>query len=150
MRSMLFLSLLTLALAAGVPTIDELLQYKTARGAVISPDGKFVAHSVTETDWEQDAFVTHLWLAETAGGRARQLTRGKKSESSPAWSPNGQWLAFTSDREGGKNQIFAMRPDGGEAVQLTKSEAGAQGFEWSPDGAQIAYTAADKRGEERK
>ena len=120
MRSIIFPTLLSLALAAGVPTIDELLQHKTARGPVISPDGKFVAYGVTETDWEQDAFVTHLWLADTAGDRTWQLTRGKKSAGSPAWSPDSKSLAFTSDREGGKNQIFAMRPDGGEAVQLTK------------------------------
>ena len=150
MRSILFPLLLSLALAAGVPTIDELLQHKTARGAVISPDGKFVAYGVTETDWEQDAFVTHLWLADTAGGRTWQLTRGKKSAGSPAWSPDSKTLAFTSDREGGKNQIFPMRPDGGEAVQLTKSETGVRGFEWSPDGTQMAYTADDKRAEDRK
>ncbi|MEO6760098.1 MAG: S9 family peptidase, partial [Saprospiraceae bacterium] len=137
-------------MTAGVPTIDELLQLKTARGAVISPDGKFVAYSVSETDWEQDAFVTHLWVAETATGRTWQLTRGKKSASAPAWSPDGQWLAFTSDREGGKNQIFALHPNGGEAVPLTKSETGVQVFDWSPDGAQIAYSAADKRSEDRK
>ena len=76
MRPLLRVSFLSLAMAAGVPTIDELLQYKMARGAVISPDGKFVAYGVTETDWEQDAFVTHLWLAEVGSGRTWQLTRG--------------------------------------------------------------------------
>ena len=150
MRPILCFTLLSIVMAAGVPTIDELLQYKTARGAVISPDGRFVAYGVTETDWERDAFVTHLWLAEVDGGRTWQLTRGKKSAGAPAWSPDAKWLAFTSDREGGKNQIYVLRPDGGEAVQLTKSETAVQGFEWSPDGAWIAYTAADKRGEERK
>ena len=150
MRLIPGLLLVATALVAGVPTIDDLLNLKTARGAVISPDGKYVAYSVSETDWEQDAFVTHLWLAETGGGGARQLTRGKKSESGAAWSPDGKWLAFTREGEGGKAQVFVLRPDGGEAVALTKSETGVQGFEWSPDGAQIAYTATEKRPEDRK
>jgi hypothetical protein len=79
MRLIPGLLLVSATLVAGVPTIDDLLNLKTARGAVISPDGRYVAYSVSETDWEQDAFVTHLWLAETGGGGARQLTRGKKS-----------------------------------------------------------------------
>ncbi len=135
---------------AAVPTIDDLLNLKRLTGAVISPDGRFVAYGVTETDWDQDASIRHLWIAETATGRTWQLTRGKKGAGEMAWSPDGQWLAFTTDREGGKNQIFAIRPDGGEAVQLTKSETSIGDFEWSPDGKTIAYLSTDKRLDDRK
>ncbi|MGD0783759.1 MAG: hypothetical protein ABSA30_12965, partial [Candidatus Aminicenantales bacterium] len=58
-----------------VPTVDDLLTLRSAGGTRISPDGKWVAYTVTETDFEQDAYVTHLWLAETATGRTFQLTR---------------------------------------------------------------------------
>ena len=47
-----------------VPTIDDLLNVKQAGGVQISPDGTRVAYTVTETDFKQDAFVTHIWLAE--------------------------------------------------------------------------------------
>jgi dipeptidyl aminopeptidase/acylaminoacyl peptidase len=144
------LLLASAGLWGGVPTVDDLLNLKSAGGAAISPDGKLVAYGVEETDWEQDAFVRHIWLADTNTGRTWQLTRGKKGSGGAAWSPDSQWLAFTSSREGGKSQIFAIRPDGGEAVQLTKSETGVNSFRWSPDGKTIAYTAADKMPEDRK
>ncbi|NWF83789.1 MAG: S9 family peptidase [Bryobacteraceae bacterium] len=144
------LALVSAGLWAGVPTIDDLLNLKRLGGVLISPNGRLAAYGVTEADWQQDAFVRHLWIADTATGKTWQLTRGKKGAGAAAWSPDSQWLAFTSDREGGKSQIFAIRPDGGEAVQLTQSDTGVSSFDWSPDGKTIAYTATDKRPEDRK
>jgi dipeptidyl aminopeptidase/acylaminoacyl peptidase len=126
-----------------VPTIDDLLNVKSLGGAQISPDGKWVAYTITESDFKQDAYVTHVWLVEAQSGRRYQLTRGDKSAGNPQWSPDGQWLAFTSNRVGDKNQIFVIRPDGGEATQLTKTENGVNNFAWSKDGKQIAFTATD-------
>ncbi len=126
-----------------VPTVDDLLNVRSAGGAQISPQGDRVAYTVTETDFKQDAFVTHIWLADVRTGNTVQLTRGDKSAGNPQWSPDGAWLAFTSDRSGGKNQIFAIRPDGGEAIQLTKAENGAGGFAWSLDSKRMAFTSSD-------
>ena len=61
-----------------VPTVEELLTLKLIVGAQISPDGNWVAYAVNATDFKQDAFVTHLWLANTATGRTFQVTRGEK------------------------------------------------------------------------
>jgi dipeptidyl aminopeptidase/acylaminoacyl peptidase len=136
--------------APQVPGIEDLLKLRTIGGVQISPDGKWVVYGVTETDFEQDAFVTQLWVVPAAGGAPVQLTRGPKSSGSAQWSPDSQWIGFTSARIGDKNQIFAIRPDGGEAVQLTKCETAVTGFEWSGDGARIAYLAADAESKERK
>jgi len=136
--------------AKRVPTIEDLMALKSAGGARISPDAMRVAFTVTETDMEQDAYVTQIWLADVATSESRQLTRGKKSSSGPAWSPDGRWLAFTSSRADDKSQLFVISPDGGEAVQLTKSETGVGGFAWSPDGKTIAFTAADPVSKESK
>src|SRR4030095_6224433 len=157
MRRILFLTFLilitaslasTLTIAADtsrhVPTIDELLTLKTISGAQISPDGEWVAYTVTNADFKQDAFVTQIWLAETGGkGRTLQLTRGAKSSTTPRWSPDGECLAFTSNRIEDKNQIFVINPAGGEAVQLTKSETAISNYAWSEDGRSIAYTATE-------
>jgi dipeptidyl aminopeptidase/acylaminoacyl peptidase len=126
-----------------VPTIDDLLTVKTVGGVQISPDGRWVAYTVTETDFKQDAYVTHLWLANPATGKSFQVTRGEKGVGGAQWSPDGRWLAFTSSRVGDKNQLFAISPDGGEALQLTKAESAVGGFNWSRDGKRIAFTAPD-------
>ncbi len=137
--------LLSLAITAQirVPTVDDLLNVKSAGGVQISPDGARVAYIVSETDWKQDVYVDQLWIAEVKSGRTYQLTRGEKSCNNPNWSPDGQWLAFTSDRISGKNQIFVLHPDGGEAQQLTKTENGVSNYAWSEDGKSIAFTTSD-------
>ena len=150
---------LTLALLLGltpgaaerrVPTLDDLLTLRVIGGAQISPDGARVAYTISETDFAQDAFVTHIWVADTATGRTVQLTRGDKTATSPKWSPDGKWLAFTSPRVADRNQVFAIRPDGGEAVQLTKSETPVSSFSWSRDGKTLAFTAPDAPTEAQK
>ena len=153
----MIIAVLVLLLAAAaeapakrVPTIEDLMNLKSAGSARISPDGTKVAYTVTETDFDQDAYVTHIWLADVATGQTLQLTRGKKSCSSPGWSPDGRWLAFTSNRVDDKSQIFIINPTGGEAVQLTKNESGVNGYAWSPDGKTLAFTATDPEAKELK
>ena len=138
------------AVAARVPTVDDLLSLQSAGNPRISPDGAFVAYTVNSTDWKQDSFVTQIWMAHVASGRTYQLTRGDKSCSNPQWSPGGTWLGFTSNRVGDKNQVFAIRPDGGEAFQLTSAENGVGAYAWSNDGKQIAFTSSDAKESETK
>ena len=136
-----------------LPSIDDLLNVKSLFGTQISPDGKWIAYTVNETDWKQDAFVTHIWIANIATGKTFQLTRGEKSCGNPQWAPDGSWIAFTSNRAGDKNQIFMISPEGGESVQLTKTENGVNGYAWSEDGREMAFTSNDidsKFAKERK
>ena len=146
-RSLLVLTLLLApALAAAqsaprIPTVDDLLRVKAAASPQISPDGAWVAYTVSEADFTQDAFVSQLWIANAATGERRQLTRGDKPAGNPQWSPDGQWISFTSSRVGDRNQLFAIRSDGGEAMQLTKAETAVGGYAWSLDGKYIAFIA---------
>jgi dipeptidyl aminopeptidase/acylaminoacyl peptidase len=82
------------------PSLEESLSLKTIGGARISPDGRFIAYRVRETDWKENAYVRQIWLANVATGASFQLTRGKKSSDAPEWSPDGRWLAFIGEREG--------------------------------------------------
>src|SRR6059058_136766 len=126
-----------------VPTVDDLLTIKSVGGTQISPDGKWIAYAVNYGDFKQDAFITQIWLVASDSGKGFQLTRGEKSSTTPKWSPDGQWLAFLSNRVEDKNQIFLINPLGGEAQQLTKSETAIGNFAWSEDGKRIAYTATE-------
>ena len=146
----LLLGLTSGAAERRVPTVDDLLTLRVIGSAQISPDGSRVAYTVSETDFERDAFLTHIWVVESATWRSIQLTRGDKAATSPKWSPDGKWLAFLSPRVGERVQIFAIRPDGGEAMQLTKLETPVSSFSWSHDGKHIAFTAPEAPTEAEK
>jgi dipeptidyl aminopeptidase/acylaminoacyl peptidase len=128
--------------AGSVPTIEQSLKMKSASTPRISPDGRWVAYEVTHTNWEDNAFERDLWIVSTSSGETRQLTRGKKSSAGAQWSPDSQWIAFVSDREG-KRQIYLISPAGGEARALTKVETGVNSLAWAPDGKRIAFTSAE-------
>jgi dipeptidyl aminopeptidase/acylaminoacyl peptidase len=134
------LPLLGAAQSAG-PGIDDLLNLRRVGSPAIAPDGRAVAFTVRETNWDDNEFETEIWLATTSGA-PRQLTSGRKSSLQPAWSPDGQWLAFISDRDG-KRQLYRIHTGGGEAERLTTGDEGINAFAWAPDGTRIVYTMTD-------
>jgi len=134
----------TPATQKAAPTVDQVLSLEQAGSPEISPDGRWVAYTIRETNWEDNAYETEIWLADVRSGSIRQLTNGKKSSHSPAWSPDGTKLAFISDRTD-KQQIYVINPQGGEADALTSLEDGVTRFAWSPDGKSIAYSATDPK-----
>ncbi|HJQ25480.1 MAG TPA: S9 family peptidase [Blastocatellia bacterium] len=145
----LFLAAVAFAQSTKTPTIEQSLSIKNAGGPRISPDGRLVAYQVQETNWEENAFETEIWIAGVASGERYQLTNAKKSSLSPQWSPDSKRLAFISDRDG-KRQLYVIHPSGGEPVQLTSIESGVNSFSWSPDGRRIAFTAAEPESKARK
>jgi dipeptidyl aminopeptidase/acylaminoacyl peptidase len=147
--SLLLLSAGAAAAGLSTPTIDESLAMKSVSGAQISPDGRYVAYVVTQTNWEENDFVQQIWIVQTATGERYQLTSGKKSSNSPQWAPDSRRLAFLSDRDG-KRQIYLIAPGGGEAVQLTTEENGVGSLAWSPDGSAVAFTSSGPDAKARK
>ncbi len=136
--------------ASTTPTIDQSLEWKTAFNPKISPDGKRVVYEVQKANWEDNAFDRNLWIVDIATGESHALTSAKKSSTNAAWSPDGKWIVFLSDRLGqikdtpeGKKQLYVISTDGGEAQQLTKTENDVNAFEWAPDAKRIAFSTTD-------
>ncbi len=106
----------------------------------VSPDGRWAVLAVTSYDIKTDKPTSALWLIPTAGGEARQLTFPAGSDSSPVWSPDGQWIAFIGKRgDSETSQLYAIPVDGGEARRLTSVPGGAFAPKWFPDSKRIAF-----------
>jgi len=77
-------------------TIEDLYKYKPVSHPRISPDGKRIAFVVTATDERTHKYRSSIWIVPVEGGEARQFTAGPANAHSPAWSLDGNWLAFVS------------------------------------------------------
>ncbi|WP_176521579.1 S9 family peptidase [Longimonas halophila] len=132
-------------------TPDLSMQYHAIAGAAMAPDGQLVAYVVREPlmEGEQSEYQSQIYLASADGAMNVQYTRGEHSSYSPAFSPEGQHLAFITTRSGAP-QVWAMRVQGGEAYQVTDAETGVGRFQWAPDGSKIAYTMTDPKSDEEK
>lgn len=133
-------------------TAEKIMQYKNITETNISPDGKYIAYvvRVPVMEGEKSEYNNQIWVAATDGAFNLQYTRGEKSSSSPRFSPDGKQIAFLSNRQGDKNQVFTMRLMGGEPEQITDTKTGVTTFKWSPDGARIAYLMKDPDNEEEE
>ncbi|MGB2624078.1 MAG: S9 family peptidase [Candidatus Acidiferrum sp.] len=120
-------------------TFNDLIQMHRVGEAQISPDGKWVAYTVTTPDVEANRNASNVWIVSTAGGAPLQLTQSGR-DSSPVWSPDGKTIAFLSSRSG-TSEVYLLSMEGGEAEQFTKISTGADIVKWSPDGKTIAFTS---------
>jgi Tol biopolymer transport system component len=102
---------------------------------VLSPDGQTVAFFYPDPLRP----LGDLWLAPTAGGAPRQLTRLSFSPGGLAWTPDGRWIVFSSDH-GGAQALWRISVDGRTLQPITTGSGEDTGPSVSPDGRRILYT----------
>jgi len=122
---------------------DDIFEIKTVGDPRISPDGAWVAYTVSQLDRKEDVSDTDIYMVSTSGGAPIKLTSSKKPETSPRWSPDGRYLAFLSSRDGKKTQVYLLDRRGGEAEAITDVKTGVSSIAWSPDGAKLAFLVSD-------
>jgi len=103
----------------------------------ISPDGKYVAYTITVYSIEKNKGNADIFLVSTDGKERRQLTFSEKNDHAPRWSADGKSIAFLSDRNG-SSQIYMIPANGGEAKKVTSVATEVKSFGSSPDGKYFA------------
>ncbi len=121
-------------------TFDDLISLGRIGSFEISPDGKWIAFTVTWFSKEDNSSNTDIYLVPVRGGEVWRFVRSDGNDHSPCWSPDGRHLAFVSDRNG-RAQIWVIPVDGGEARKVTDVPTGVSNPLWSPDGRTIAFTS---------
>src|SRR5690349_19616359 len=117
-------------------TVDDMLAMQRVSDPQVSPDGKWVAFAVRDTDFDANKGRFDVWLAAIDGSLVTRLTTHPDNDSDPRWSPDGRWVYFMSTRSG-SSQVWRMQPSGGEAEQVTKLDTDINGFKLMPDGKRL-------------
>jgi dipeptidyl aminopeptidase/acylaminoacyl peptidase len=117
-------------------SVDDMLAMQRISDPQVSPDGKWVAFSVRDTDFAENRGRFDIWLAAVDGSAVTRLTTHPENDLDPRWSPDGRWIYFKSAR-GGSDQIWRIQPTGGEAQQVTKLGTDINGFKVMPDGKRL-------------
>ncbi|MDN7247312.1 S9 family peptidase [Planococcus shenhongbingii] len=125
--------------------IKDLTNLVSVTDPHISPDGTRALFIRTHMDEEENTYVGHLYHIHLESGKVTQWTHGKERVSAPAWSADGNYVAFLSTRDE-KNQLYVMPSTGGEARAVTDFEKGVDAFLWSPCGKKIWFNALAKEG----
>ncbi len=113
--------------------------------ANISPDGTWVAYTVSTIDSAKDKRNSDIWMASWDGLQTVQLTNSPDNESSPRWSPDGKFISFVAARLGASSQVWLLDRRGGEGIKLTDVKGDITTYSWSPDSKKLVLVMKDPK-----
>lgn len=119
--------------------LDDLFRLKAVGRVALSPDARRVVFELKRFDLAENRNFSQLMMADAQTREVQPLTSGPHSDTRPAWSPDGRWLAFVSDRDKGACLFVLPMEGGGEARRLTRPDGTVSEFAWSPDSRRLAY-----------
>lgn len=131
---------------------EDVYLLQEVSGAQVSPDGKWVAYSVSTVDITKDARDNNIWMISWDGKENVQLTFSKEDESTPKFSPDGRYLSFLSSRKDGTedktteglSQLWLLDRRGGEAKKISAVTGDIDDYVWRPDGKKILLVMKDQ------
>lgn len=120
----------------------------------VSPDGQWVAYTVTKVDVAADKDDADVWMTSWDGARSVRLTSSPDGEEKPRFSPDGRYLSFLSARGSKKDdeiaQLWLLDRAGGEAERVSEVEGGIDDYAWAPDGKRLVLVMTDPDAEVKR
>lgn len=126
---------------------NDVYRVKSISNSEISPDGKWILHSISTPDSAKNKRSSDLFMTTWDGKESFQLTHSEEGEGSATFSPDGKYISYLSAKKVDSienTQIWLMDRRGGEARQFTKLKGDLQGYVWSADGSKIALVIKDE------
>lgn len=121
--------------------IDDMFKFKRISQTTLSPDGRFIAFTLTTLNYEENKGTSDIWLYDLQTGEQKNLTNTPYSENSPVWFPDSRNIAFVSMKSG-TPQIFKLNVEfQSEPEQLTNLSTGATGPVISKDGKKLLFVS---------
>lgn len=109
-----------------------------------APEARLVRYPHVHQNRVAFTYLGDIWTATTDGADIRRLTVHTARDAFPRFSPDGKWIAFSSDRFGNLD-VFVIPAEGGQPTRLTFHSAGDQVLGWTPDGTRVLFSS--QRGE---
>ena len=127
-------------------TFEDMMAMKRLGETAVSPDGQWLAYSVTTVNLDKNTKTPELWLQKIEGGDPIKLAVAQPGDGAPEFSPDNKRILFTSSRDGSQ-QIWLADFDSAtgattNAKKLTSIATEADNAKWSPDGNSIIFTSA--------
>ncbi|MCX6350863.1 MAG: S9 family peptidase [Bacteroidetes bacterium] len=127
------------AFAQNTLTPEMMFQFSRIGGLRVSPDGKTMLYTISNTDLAENKSSSVLMTMPVTGGTATQIAAKEDKVISPKWRPDGKKICYLH-MESGEPQLMEMNPDGSGKKKVSSVKGGVENFIYSPDMKHILFT----------